>query len=263
MDERVELMGAMLDEARGGVPVVAGVSSASLPDTLRLVDGATSMGADYLMIWPPIFGPRDEAGVGNFYKKVLEHTDLPCFVYSTHLEELGYYLRPQLIEALADRYPHVYGVKDGRGDVTQFLNLTASLGGRLKIGTPFEEYWIMAKLAYPELAADFLLGSSRAMYMQTPARPLLAEALNALRDGSLGPGLRALDAVAPLVELQMASFARGVHPIALAKFVLGHLAGMSSAVREPTPVLDDETAHAVVDVLAKLGLLPAAQSSQL
>jgi hypothetical protein len=46
----------------------------------------------------------------------------------------------------------VYGVKEGTGNATTLLELTSQFGNRLKIGTPFEEYRILGKLAY-QLAA--------------------------------------------------------------------------------------------------------------
>jgi 4-hydroxy-tetrahydrodipicolinate synthase len=259
--ERIELMAAMIDEVNADMPVVAGVSSASLTDTLSLVNAATQQGADYLMIWPPIFGPRDERGVREFYRRVLDHTELPSFVYSTHLEELGYYLTSPTIEALADEFPHVFGIKEGSADLTKFLDLTRRLGSRLKVGTPFEEYWITAKLAYPDLAADFLMGSSRAMYMQSRERPYVATALDRLRNGDISGGFIALAQVADLVNLQMDSFARGVHPIALAKYVLSVISGSSPSVREPTPTLDRGTTTAIFDVLRRLGLVESAAAT--
>jgi dihydrodipicolinate synthase/N-acetylneuraminate lyase len=174
-------------------------------------------------------------------------------VYSTTLEELGFYLDPTMIEELANRIPSVVGVKEGSGNVTTFLSLTARLGDRLAIGTPFEEYWALALQAYPERAAPFLMGSSRAMYMQTRDRPYLYQALELIKQGNLADAFRQLTEVEPIVALQMASFRRGVHPIALVKYACSLLGQIGIEVRPPTPALSAPEKEAVRQLYARLG----------
>jgi dihydrodipicolinate synthase/N-acetylneuraminate lyase len=255
VSERVELMTTVIDEADESMPRVVGVSSASVTDTKLLVRAAADQDVDYLMVWPPTSGPRDEKGVLGFYRRVLDQTDLPCFLYTTHLEELNYFLSTGAIETLAQEFPHVYGVKDGTGSVTNLLDLTARFAGRLKIGTPFEEYWALARQVYPKDAADFLMGASRALYMQTPERPYLSDALNCIRAGDIAGGLAKLQIVSDLVAIQMESFQRGIHPISLAKYALSLQGGWSAAVRVPTPELDDVTQARVRSVLVGLGMV--------
>jgi 4-hydroxy-tetrahydrodipicolinate synthase len=255
VSERVELMVTMIDNADDSMPRVVGVSSASIVDTELLVRAAVEQDVDYLMIWPPTFGPRDEKGVLDFYRRILDLTDLPCFLYTTHLSELNFYLSTHAIEMLAQEFPQVYGVKDGTGSVTNLLDLTGRFAGRLKIGTPFEEYWALARAAYPADAADFLMGASRPLYMQTLDHPFLANALNSMRAGDIAAGVAMLDVVSDLIALQMESFQQGIHPISLLKYAMSLHGGWSAAVRVPTPELDDATRTKVRLLLTGLGML--------
>lgn len=253
--ERIDLLETVSDEAAGRAPIVAGISSASVREAIELARAAEQAHVDVLMLWPPLWGPRDFAGVRRFYECVAAETSLPLFIYSTTLQELGFYLDPQMIEELADRIPNVVGVKDGSGNVSTFLSLTEHLGGRLAIGTPFEEYWALARSAYPNQATDFLFGASRPMYMQSQARPYLAEALRLIRDGKQESAFASLAAVRDLVGLQMESFRRGVHPVSLVKYACFLLGQHGPEVRPPTPVLSEPERARIKQVLSKVGLV--------
>ncbi|WP_236793399.1 dihydrodipicolinate synthase family protein [Amycolatopsis sp. GM8] len=256
MAERIELMRVVADAAAGRVPLVAGVSSASVQDTIELVAVAESIGMDYLMIWPPIFGPRNDEGVLDFYRQVLRTTRLPTFVYSTRLPELGYFLDNVGIQILADEFDHLYGVKDGTGDLTEFLDRTDTFGDRLQIGTPFEEYWALSRAAYPTKAADFILGSSRACYMQTRTSPYLHQMTTFIRCDRHAEAFASLSRIRGLIRLQGESFARGVHPIALMKYAMSLTGHRGVAVRPPTPALSPGDQQRVQTLMAHARLLP-------
>jgi 4-hydroxy-tetrahydrodipicolinate synthase len=255
MAERSELTRAVTAAVNGRVPVIAGVSAASVRDTIDLIAVAESAGADYLMMWPPIFGPRTDQGVLDFYRQALHTTSLPTFVYSTRLAELGYFLDNVCIQILADEFEHLYGVKDGTGDVNDFLERTDTFGDRLKIGTPFEEHWALVRAAYPAKSADFILGSSRASYMQTRERPYLFETITAIRAGRTSEAFAALSRVRSLIRLQSESFARGVHPIALMKYAMSLNGHRGVTVRPPTPALSYGDQERVKTLMTQAGLV--------
>lgn len=254
--ERLELTHVVIDTVGHRVPVIAGVSGSSIRDTIDLIEGAQTFGADYLMLWPPTFGPRADQGVLSFYRLALQETALPTFLYSTRLKELGYYLGDANIQILADEFEHVYGVKDGTGDVTEFLRRTDSFGDRLKVGTPFEEYWALARSAYPGKVADFILGSSRACYMQTHDRPYLHDMVTALRAGRFEDAFQSLTHVRGMIRLQTESFARGVHPIALMKYAMSFNGHRGVSVRPPTPELSLGERKSVQLMMQQAGLMP-------
>ena len=64
--ERVQLMGIVLDEVAGRVPVIAGVSSQDLDQTLRLAHSAIRHGASALMIAAPAGLPDTAAQLAHF-----------------------------------------------------------------------------------------------------------------------------------------------------------------------------------------------------
>lgn len=64
--ERVELLGVVLEEVAGRVPVIAGVSSKDLAQTLRLAHSAIAHGASALMIAAPAGLPDTAAQMAHF-----------------------------------------------------------------------------------------------------------------------------------------------------------------------------------------------------
>jgi 4-hydroxy-tetrahydrodipicolinate synthase len=253
--ERMALLDTVADEIGKRVPLVAGVSSTSLEQSVELAKAAITSGVDILMVWPPIWGPRDRKSVRRFFHEFAARVSHPMFIYSTTLSELGFYLEPSMIEELAREIPDICGVKEGSGNVSTFLSLTSSLGDRLAIGTPFEEYWGLAKQAYPDRAADFLLGSSRSMYMQSPQQPFLHNAVKLLRGNRLPEAFAELDKVRELVNMQMESFRHGEHPLAIVKYACSLLGQRGHDVRAPTPQLSEEGMRWVRSVLTKMQLI--------
>src|SRR4051812_3942831 len=85
--ERKRVVDVVVDAVDGRAPVVAGVSSTGLSYTLELLEHAESAGADMVMVWPPIFGDRDDDGVFAFYEEVARSASTPICVYSSTLHE--------------------------------------------------------------------------------------------------------------------------------------------------------------------------------
>jgi 4-hydroxy-tetrahydrodipicolinate synthase len=252
--ERVSLLGIVAEQLHGRKPLIAGVSSPSARDTAQLAAQAEAASVPFLMIWPPFWGPRNDAGVLEWYRRVMEKVATPTFIYSTTLKELDYHLHADLLECLMDEFPQICGVKDGTGNVSHFLGLTSRFGDRLAVASTFEEYLALALQAYPSKAATFLLGASRPMYMQTPEHPYLWQALEAIRNGEYEIAFGFIDNVSSLIEAQMDSFRRGIHPVALVKFAACLLGQRGSEVRPPLPALTPNDEQEVRQLLAGAGL---------
>lgn len=253
--ERQQIAELVIETVNGRIPVVVGVSSASMKTTLRLAEAARDCGADMLMVWPPTFGPRDNAGVLRFYETVTSNIDVPTCVYSTTLPELGFYLDDGMLHRLAEM-PTICAVKEASFSLTRYLQLLVTLGDRLAISTPFDEYWMIAKLAFPDETPDFLMGSSRALYMQSARRPYLQEILKLVRANRTREAYAIFAKLGTsIAELQMASFDRGSHPIAMVKYAAHRLGMVGTSVRPPTPELTLQEKQKVDEMLERLSLL--------
>lgn len=254
--ERKELAEAVVKAVDSQLPVVVGVSASSIRDSLVLAHHAEECGADLIMAWPPIWGPRGDDGVLRYYEALSAAVTTPLCVYSTTLAELGYYLTPDLLARLAD-LDHICAVKEASFDLTRYLFLLQSLGDRLAISTPFEEYWLAGQALVPDRCPSFLLGSSRALYMQSAEQPALAEVFEAGLAGDVTRAFSLLRDIRPLIEgVQMSSFVdEGAHPIAAVKYALDLLGMVGGPVRDPTPALGASGKVRIRALLADAGLI--------
>lgn len=101
--------------AKGPLFMMAGVGSCSLPEVLELIDYAADAGADAVLIVPPFyFKDVEQAGIVEFYRHVLEGTDLPVFLYNIPVYS-GIVITDGIIDALLG-HPNLAGIKDTGGD---------------------------------------------------------------------------------------------------------------------------------------------------
>jgi 4-hydroxy-tetrahydrodipicolinate synthase len=255
--EREWLTEVVLDEVGGRSPVVIGCSDPAAANVVRLARHAKAAGADLVMVWPPYYGPRNAAGVRGFYEHVAARIDIGMVVYSTTLAELGYYLAPDQVEALL-HLPNVCAVQNTTLDVAAYARMMDRVGDRIAVASSLEEYFLHGRLAYPDRAPRFLIGSSRPVLCQTTETPHCGRFLEAaLRDDFVEAArhMRSLGVIAS--RLQSRYFAQGFHHVALFK-TLGGLLGMNAGTGW-RPALDPPDARDVAEcvaVLRQAGLLP-------
>lgn len=108
--------------ARGGLFLLAGAGSSSLPETLELLDFAAAVGADGALVVPPFyFRDVSTAGVVEFYRGVLGHTSLPVFLYNIPMYT-GIPITNEIVDSLLD-YSNLAGIKDTGGDPSRTREL--------------------------------------------------------------------------------------------------------------------------------------------
>ena len=257
LEERERVAAAILDEAGGRVPVVVGVSATAAADVIRLARHARSIGARAAMIWPPYYGPRDPRGVRAFYETVAAAIDLPFFVYSTTLAELGYHLDEEQVAGLL-HLPGLCGVQV-TASPDHYARMLRRVGDRLLVTTSLEETLLHGHRECPERAVRFTLGSSRPLLVQTAAHPHCGRFMEALLAGDLDEAARRQATIAALArDLQSRYFERGFHHVSLFKRVAGLLGLETHGLRPPLSEPDPRELAECTAVLRRAGMLPGA-----
>lgn len=131
--ERVQLY-EQASATRGRLKIIAGTATCSLPEAVYLSKQAQRAGCDALLVLPPYFFKNyTQEGLYEFYRALLESTDLPVILY--HIPRITHVrIEPSLVERLLV-YPNLLGVKDSEGDpetVAAYLSMAPRL--RLYIG---------------------------------------------------------------------------------------------------------------------------------
>jgi 5-dehydro-4-deoxyglucarate dehydratase len=127
---------AALKVAGGKVPVYSGVGG-NISSALEFVQLSEDLGVDGYLILPPYLITGEQEGLYNYYKTILERSELNAILYQRD----NAILNLPALTRLVDEFPQIVGIKDGYGDMELNLEITQTLGNRLEYlnGMPFAE----------------------------------------------------------------------------------------------------------------------------
>lgn len=176
-DEKRDFMCAMVEAARGRVPVFGGTSSLSTRETVRQTRAARDLGVDGVMIGPPMWCAPDVPTAVQFYKDVAEACpDTAICVYANH--EAFKFEFPRPFWAQVAEIPQVVTAKYlGVGALVPDLNLSRKKIRFLPIDV---DYYAAARID-PDFCTAFW--TSGAVCGPAPAMRLREEVAAARKSG--------------------------------------------------------------------------------
>jgi 4-hydroxy-tetrahydrodipicolinate synthase len=129
--QRVEVVRATVEAARGRVPVVPGVAAYSTHDAIEQIRRVLDVGADGVILILQTYFPLGHAAVTSFFETVAAAVPCPICVY-TNPRLLGFDLTPDQIVALS-HVPNIRYVKDASGETGRLLTILNRTGGRIAV----------------------------------------------------------------------------------------------------------------------------------
>jgi 4-hydroxy-tetrahydrodipicolinate synthase len=256
--ERMRLTELAAGLGDAGGTLMIGVSHTSVSESIRLAQHAEASGADLIMVWPPYYGPRSDAGVFDFIQRVADSVGIGVAFYSTRLAELGFYITPALAERLAE-IENVCAVKEASLSLSGYSEMVLAVGEALVVSCPLEEYQLFGMTAFgTDRVPGFLIGSSRPLYVQSPGHPYCGDFADALSRNDLAAAWRLME---PIVKGANALHNRylqsGSHNVALVKEMIAMLGMVGGPVRPPLGAASADDIEDARATLTSLGLLPA------
>lgn len=118
-DERRQVLEIAVEEVRGRIPVIAGVSAFTPSGVVALALHAQQAGADGVLFTPPPYVVPSPGEVLAFYRTVSDRIDLPIVVYNWP-RGTGVDIDPELAMGLA-RIDKVVALKDSTPNRNQFF----------------------------------------------------------------------------------------------------------------------------------------------
>lgn len=231
--ERCLVTETILETVGGRVPTIVGVSDTSVQNVIDQARHASQCGADAVMIWPPYYGPKTAGGIQKFYETAASSIDCGFFVYSTTLTELGFYLNPSMVKALLP-IENLVGVHNSTMDFSAYASMMESVGDTIAVATSLEEYFLFGKMVYPDIAPDFMMGSSRPLLVQNAKYPRCGDFVDSALQGDLQRACAKLREIVSIAQkLQSRYFAQGFHHLALSKALSTHLGLKGGDARPP------------------------------
>ncbi|MEG0577976.1 MAG: 4-hydroxy-tetrahydrodipicolinate synthase, partial [Bacilli bacterium] len=113
-DEKVALTKAVVEEAKGEVPVVAGGGCCGTKETIELCLRLKDAGADYISVVTPYFLVPKQEQLYLHYMEIAEAVDAPLILYNIP-GQTGLTIEPATAARLAD-VKNIIGIKDSGGD---------------------------------------------------------------------------------------------------------------------------------------------------
>jgi len=130
-EERKALVGAVVDQADGRVPVVAGVSDPSIESVVQLSSDSKEAGADAVIATPPYYFTTTDEGHYHHFKTISEAIDLPLMIYNIP-EWTHSFVTPETVQRLAEE-KLVVGMKYTEYNFLNLLRFLKTSGGKIAI----------------------------------------------------------------------------------------------------------------------------------
>ena len=239
-DECAQLTRIAVEEAKGAVPVIAGVGSNDTRKTIDNIHWAREAGADAGLVVTPYYNKPSQAGLFAHFQAIAKaHPGFPLVAYNVPGRTAGDML-PETVRRLCD-LSEVVAIKEATGNLVRSMAIRELCGDRIALLSG-DDFTVL-----PFLAA----GGDGVISVSSNVVPkLMSDLVQAALDGKLK---EALALQLRLQPLHRALFLES-NPIPV-KWALARMGLMGGELRLPlTPLAD--THHAALEAeLSKLGLL--------
>ncbi len=120
VDERKKVTELAIKGAADRVPVIAHIGSSNPDDIFELAKHAEHVGAKAVATVVPFYFPYSQADIVRFFKKLIESTALPVFIYNNP-KTTGVTIDIETLKKLKD--VGLYGIKDSTFDLLYFYGV--------------------------------------------------------------------------------------------------------------------------------------------
>lgn len=125
-EEHVNVIKAVVDQAKGRVPVIAGAGSNDTAYAAWLSKEASDLGADALLQVTPYYNKTSQSGLVRHFNAIADATDLPVILYNVP-SRTGVNILPETYKELA-KHPNIVATKEANGNISS-VAMTANLCG--------------------------------------------------------------------------------------------------------------------------------------
>jgi 4-hydroxy-tetrahydrodipicolinate synthase len=126
-DEHMDVIRAVIAEARGRVPVIAGTGSNSTHEAIELTRLSHEAKADAMLVVAPYYNKPSQEGLFRHFCAIADTTDKPIILYSIP-GRCGIEISVGVVERLRARYKHVAWIKEAGGSVDRVDQLKQAMG---------------------------------------------------------------------------------------------------------------------------------------
>lgn len=130
-DEKFELLTYAIQIIAGRVPIILNIAENTTEHAVNFAVKAKELGADGLMLLPPMRYRADDREVVTYFKAVANATDLPILIYNNPVD-YAVFVSTVMFDELKD-CPTIVAVKESTRDLTNITRMKNKFGDRFKI----------------------------------------------------------------------------------------------------------------------------------
>ena len=143
-DERAAIFRTTVEAARGRVPVVAGCSGISAPETIAKVRQAQEAGCDTVMISPPWYILMGQEEIHDHYRTVLDAIEMPVMLYNIP-RRTGVQISVDVVDRLADD-AKVVAIKESSKDWGILSSMIRRVSDRISVLAGYASFYGLAAI---------------------------------------------------------------------------------------------------------------------
>lgn len=129
--EKAEFLSYCVKSVNGKVPVIINVAEQSTKVAIAMAQEAEQLGADGIMLLPPLKYKADDEEVVTYFQAVASATKLPILIYNNPVD-YGIKVSIAMFEQLLP-YANIQAVKESTRDLANITNMINKFGNRFKI----------------------------------------------------------------------------------------------------------------------------------
>ncbi len=240
-DERAAIFKATVEQSAGRVPVVPGCGAMSAEASIAKVRQAEKAGCDAVMIQPPWYVMPSEPEVYDYYKEIIEASELPVMVYNIP-RRTGINLSVDLVDRLADE-PKVIALKESSKDWLLLSQIIRCVKDRINV-----------LCGYANLLGLAAITEGAVGYVDSSTPVLGRRSIEFYEAATSGDTEKARPLQMAMSSLNAGFFGVGTFPAGI-KVALDMLGRPGGWPRPPIKALDTEQREQIRDVLVSAGLL--------
>ncbi|MEN5376598.1 dihydrodipicolinate synthase family protein [Sphingobacterium kitahiroshimense] len=130
-DEKFELLTYAIQVIAGRVPIILNIAENTTKHAVNFAVKAKELGADGLMLLPPMRYRADDREVVAYFKAVANATDLPILIYNNPVD-YSVFVSTAMFDELKD-CPTIAAVKESTRDLTNITRMKNKFGDRFMI----------------------------------------------------------------------------------------------------------------------------------
>ena len=246
--ERGALFEAAVQQAAGRVPVVPGCGSTSARGAIAKVRQAEEAGCDAVMIQPPWYVMPSEPEVYDYYKEIIEASELPVMIYNIP-RRTGINLSVELVDRLADE-PKVIALKESSKDWLLLSQMIRRTSDRINV-----------LAGYANLLGLAAISEGAVGYVDSSTPVLGRRSIEFYRAATAGDLVTARRLQSAMSNLNAGFFGVGTFPAGI-KVALDMLGRPGGWPRDPIKPLDADQRQKIREVLIKADLLTGEASNR-